>query len=139
MRWATLLISLLLLGCPGSVTKPLEFSEAHKYDPPSFAEIVGKESPIPVVAGEIVAHDGWLLSDALVDRIKAEYRETGEQLKESHGQQQTDRALAETEDREKRAALKRCQQRKAEVFALGVALGVGGCSALERAAGAIAP
>ena len=135
---ALLLATILLSGCAGSLSAPLKFTEFHRYQPPELSALIAT-TPGPTIAGDAAAFDGFLFTAADWSRVKAEHRRTVEQLRIAHEQLDADRHLAETEDAAKRAALKQCRQRKAEVFALGVALGVGGCAATERAVGAIAP
>jgi len=129
---------LILTGCAGSLVAPLSFTEASRYYPPEFAVLIATE-PVPLLAGDAAAFDGFLVTGADWRRVRAEFDRLRAMLAEAYAQSASDRVLAITEDRAKVEALKQCRQRKAEVFALGIALGVGGCSAVERAAGAIAP
>ena len=140
MRWVLLSTSLLwiLCGCQGSLTAPLELGEQTRYQPPELSALIAT-TPAPLLVGDAAAFDGWLLSGDDWRRIKDDRARLVQALAEAYEQRADDVRLAETEDRAKREALRQCRQRKAEVLALGVALGVGGCSAVERAAGAIAP
>ena len=133
-----ILLLLVLSGCPGSISAPLEFTAYNRYEPPS-TESLWPTRPTPAVAGSTVEHDGLLVTKGTWTAIREELDRLRDALREAYRLVEESRRAALVEDSAKRDALTRCRKSKAETLAVGLAIGAGACASLERAAAVLVP
>ncbi len=122
---AALLVA-LLNGC--ALTRPIEFEALPRYEAPPLPAIIDVE-PAPVVAGDVVPFDGWVVTEPDWQRMKDQSRDLVRALAKAY--QEIDRVTwyAQRVDHEKTEALKACLRDKPQTFAAGAATGFAACAA----------
>lgn len=131
-RLASLLLALLLAGCHSPV-RGVEWQPIPVYSVPDPRTIVAVE-PVPVLAGDVVPWDGFVIHAEDLRRLVAELRGAGDAYEALLRILALDRDEADASLRDCAELLTTCRRNQPRLFAAGVGVGAVGASAVAAGA-----
>lgn len=128
-RTLTHLFLSALVGCGPALTEPIKWEPVQRYQPVDVRDLIAHE-PKAVLAGDMAAFDGWLISGDDWRRVKDELRRLQDVLDVAYGQIEADRRYCSDVDALEDAALREAKAARWYAFAAGVGVGAGSCGVL---------